>query len=378
MERLGGFATEEGTRAYAERFQGDYGEGHFRYSNGLFFSSIGAGTYLGEPDECDDRRYEEALTEALCSGINVIDTAINYRCQRSERVIGGVLRRLSEAGRIRREEVIVGTKGGFLPFDGGYPEDPAAYFYRTYLASNLLSVDDIAENCHALKPEYLDTQLERSLANLGLETIDIYYLHNPETQLLRRERRSFDRQLLAAFDWAERQVDGGKIRQYGLATWNGVRVSPEGREFLPLEDILVMARQAGGKDHHFKIIQLPFNLAMPEAWVIGNQPYGGSLLPCLEVAQKLGLTVIGSASLLQSRLAGELPAFFRNAFPYYAKSSQCALQFARSAPGIVTALVGMKSKEHIRENLETAKVPPLSAEEMILMFQEQGGDNSSR
>ena len=376
--KIEGFATPEGTAGYKERFVGathasPLHPGHFREVQGLWFSSIGIGSYLGESDEETDRLYAEALKEALVSGINVIDSAINYRCQRSERSFGKTLSEMIASGEIRREEIILCTKGGFIPFDGGYLANPSEYFSKTYIQTGLLKPEDIAQGCHAMTPGYLEDQLARSLENLGVETIDIYHLHNPETQLADVDRKEFTRRLQKAFEFLEQKVSEGKIKMYGTATWFGYRVSPENREYLSLEDINVVAREAGGVHHHFKAVQLPLNLAMPEAWVLANQSYGAQTMPFLEVAQKLGLVVIASASLLQGQLTKLFPPEFQNLFGGLKKSSQCSLQFTRSVPGIVTALVGMKTKAHVPENLGTVKIPPLTKEDLFQLFQKSAG-----
>lgn len=372
-KKIKGFATPQGTAAYKDRFA-LLAPGHFREAQGLWFSSLGIGSYLGEPDEETDRLYGEGLKKALQLGVNVIDSAINYRCQRSERSFGKALGELIRSGEVRREEVILCTKGGFLPFDGEYPANPSEYFWNAYVAKGLLKPQEIAQGCHAMTPAYLEDQLARSLENLGVETIDIYYLHNPETQLAEVNRKEFTNRLERAFEFLEKKVAEGKIQIYGTATWSGYRVSPESPEYLSLEDIHVLARQAGGPNHHFKAIQLPFNLAMPEAWVFANQHYGAQTVPFLEVAQKLGMIVIASASLLQGQLTRPFPPDFQNLFGGLKKSSQCSLQFTRSAPAVVTALVGMKNKNHVQENLELAKlVSPLSGIELKQLFQKTAG-----
>lgn len=376
---VAGFATPEGTSAYRNRFV-DIRVGarhasplhldHFRERERLWFSSIGIGSYLGEPDEETDKLYESALKEALLSGVNVVDSAINYRCQRSERSFGKAIGELIQSGKLKREEIIICTKGGFLSFDGDYPPDPASYLRETYFKTGLLKPEDVAGGCHAMSPAYLEDQLGRSLANLGAETIDIYYLHNPEAQLAEYDREEFKKRLALAFGWAERKVKEGKIRMYGAATWNGYRVPAENDDYLSLEEMTLIAREAAGPEHHFKAVQLPFNLAMPEAWGLANQRFGGSLVPLLGVAERLGIIVIGSASLLQARLAGRLPPSFTEYFTKLTKPAQCALQFARSVPGMTTSLVGMKRGEHVRENIETAKIPRLTADELFQLFQQ--------
>src|SRR5512143_1646494 len=118
-----GFATAEGTARYRQRFPQLAAAGHFRQqqhvpeAGELWLPSLGLGTYLGEPDEAADQRYVVAISEALRSGINLLDTAINYRHQRSERTIRAALSKLMDAG-VRRDEIVVCTKAGYLSFDG--------------------------------------------------------------------------------------------------------------------------------------------------------------------------------------------------------------------------------------------------------------------
>lgn len=85
LPMLPGCATAAGTARYKSRFPQLAEAGHFRGQEhvpevgGLHLSSIGLGTYLGEPDDSADREYTEAIATAIRSGINVLDTAINYR-----------------------------------------------------------------------------------------------------------------------------------------------------------------------------------------------------------------------------------------------------------------------------------------------------------
>lgn len=365
-----GRATLQGTQNFKNKFP-QLNPGHFRLRQDLWFSSIGIGSYLGEPDDDTDIQYEESLKEALRSGINVVDTAINYRSQHSERAFGRALKSLISEGAVKREEVILCTKGGFIPFEGGFPKDPMDFFHKNYIEPGILLPDDIAQSCHAMSPRFLEDQLSRSLKNLGVETIDIYYLHNPETQLSDFSRTEFLNRLRAAFEWCEQKVKEGKIGLYGLATWNGFRLEPESPDYLSIEEINVIAREVGGTANHFKAIQLPVNLAMPEAWVLANQSFGANLVPFLNIADRNQMIVAGSAGLLQARLAGPLPEFLHKHFPGLEKNSQRALQFARSLPGMTVSLAGMKKKAHVAENIQTANVRPLTEQELLLIFQDQ-------
>ncbi len=184
------FATSDGTRKYAARFAGRAAAGHFREQQGLWLSSLGIGTYLGEADERTDRAYTDAVAAAVEAGANVIDSAINYRFQRSERSIGAALAELLRRG-FSREELLLCTKGGFLTPDGDMPADASEYFNREYVETGILQEGDVAAGCHSMAPRFLADQLERSRRNLGVETIDVYYLHNPETQLEEVPREMF-------------------------------------------------------------------------------------------------------------------------------------------------------------------------------------------
>lgn len=364
-------ATPEGTAHYKERFEGHLDPGHFRRSQDLWFSSIGLGTYLGEMDDVTDKLYLDSILQAVSSGCNVIDTAINYRGQRSERVIGEALKLLFLKG-ISREELILSTKGGFIPFDGDFPADPRSYLEETFFKPGIVTPQDIVADCHCMTPEYLEHQLNKSLKNLGLECIDIYFLHNPEMQLEEVDKKEFSRRIEEAFAFLEKKVEGGKIRWYGTATWEGYRNRPDHPSHLDLEDLVVLARSVGGDPHHFRVIQLPHNLAMPEAIAHSNQKFGGQLFSPLEAAAQWGMTVYASASLLQGRVARNLPSHLREAFgPSLQTDAHRSLQFVRSTPGLTTALVGMKRQEHVEENMALAKQPPLTRESFFALFTEE-------
>jgi aryl-alcohol dehydrogenase-like predicted oxidoreductase len=367
---LSGYATPQGTDTYRQRLIDSLHPAHFREAAGLWLSSIGLGTYLGEADAQTDALYAAAIVRALECGCNVLDTAINYRHQRSERVIGQVLTTLDREGLVKREEVAIATKGGYLAFDGDVPPDPRAYVDTTFVKSGLANADEIVEwNCIA--PRYIEDQIERSLRNLGLECLDIYYLHNPEAQLQKWSRQEFSLRVEAAFAVLEAKVAAGKIRRYGTATWNGYRQPPTARDFLSLADLVEIAERVGGKDHHFKVVQLPYNLAMTEALSQRNQRLRKETVNFLEAAHDLGITVMASASISQGRLAQQLPVVIGEALNGLSSDAQRAIQFTRSTPGITTALVGMKSVAHVEHNLEVAKVPPASMAQFQKLFRER-------
>src|SRR3989440_2617032 len=369
---LPGHATAEGTRRFSERFRGVAAERHFRFEQNLWLSSVGVGTYLGGPDEETDRAYADAVARAVELGANVVDTAANYRFQRSERSVGEAMRRLTEQG-FAREELVVCTKGGYLPFDSRPPAGQAgvrAYVEETFVSAGVAEFSDIVAGSHCIRPRYLAHQLAQSLRNMNLEAVDVYYVHNPEAQLQAVSREEFEKRLRAAFEQLERERSEGRIQFYGAATWNGFRVQEGARVYHSLERMFELAREAGGDGHGFRFVQLPFNLAMPEALVSENQTYQGARVSLLEAAKALGVTVVASASILQGKVASDLPEQIREPLGSLSTDAQTAIQFVRSTPGITTALVGMSRSAHVEENLQLARLPPASADDYSRLFRQ--------
>jgi aryl-alcohol dehydrogenase-like predicted oxidoreductase len=315
-------ATPEGTARYRERFA-DRAD-RFCVQQGLVLSSIGIGTYLGNPDEATDARYTNAIVRAVQLGINVIDTAANYRFQRSERSIGRALKTLANEHGITRDELVICTKGGYLPFDGAPPRNVREYVNETFVKPGIASFDDIVAGSHCMTPAYLQSQLDQSLRNMDLECVDVYYIHNPESQLGHVSESEFYARLKLAFERLEENRRDGKLAHYGVATWNGFRAAPNSGHYHSLTRMVELAREVGGEEHGFHFIQLPFNIAMPEGTAV------------IEEAERLGVTVVASASLLQGRIP-----------------PQTAIEFVRSEPGVATALIGMSRVEHVEENVAT-------------------------
>src|SRR5579859_7548603 len=227
-----GHASPSGTAHFRSRFPALAQADHFRqashvkYIGDLWLSSIGIGTYLGQPDSETDARYTESVAEAIRCGVNVLDSAINYRFQRSERSIGAALTQAFESGAVQREELLICTKAGYLTYDGTVPADPRRYFLEEYVESGIAPREELVGGMHCMAPGYLQNQLERSRRNLGIETIDVFYIHNPEQQLSEVSPDKFYDRLRRAFTMLEEEVAKGTIRVYGTATWNGYRQSP--------------------------------------------------------------------------------------------------------------------------------------------------------
>jgi aryl-alcohol dehydrogenase-like predicted oxidoreductase len=316
------------------------------------FSALGIGTALGAPTDEEDRNYEIAILHALELGVNHLDTAINYRCQRSERLIGRILRTaLSREG-----AVYVTTKGGYLPLESPPPESKSeyrSYIEREYLSPGIIEPADLVAGGHCIAPAFLRNQVERSIANLGVPSIDVYYIHNPEQQLVGVSREAFDNRMHDAFAELERCVSDGLIRSYGCAMWSGLRVPVGQPDHVSLESLASTANDVAGDGNHFAAVQMPVNLGMMEGVRASTQLVDGRERTALEAADDLGLAMIAVAPLLQGRLARDLPQAARDAFPEAPTDAACALSFVRMLPMVASVLVGMRSASHVEENVAT-------------------------
>lgn len=363
------FATTEGTEQFAKRFS-DAASGHFREAQNLTLSSIGIGTYLGNWDETTDENYKNAIVKFVESGGNVIDTAANYRFQRSERNIGAALKILFEKG-FAREEIFVATKGGYLPFDNEPPQDARKYFEENFVEKGIAKFDDLVSGSHCMSPDYLQSQIDQSLRNTALDALDLFYIHNPESQLGAIDKYTFEARIAKAFEKLEENRANGKINFYGVATWNGFRVPPDDQSYHSLERFVGIARQVGGENNGFKFIQLPHNLAMPEAYLLRNQAVKGKVYTPLEAAAELGISVMCSASILQGKLTHSVPFHIRENLGSPTTDAMTSIQFVRSTPNVTTALVGMSNAAHVEENLNLSKFETVSIENFERLFETQ-------
>lgn len=363
-EVLNGYATDSGTKRYMEyAIQRGKPSNHFRLFDGLYLSSIGMGTYLGDLSTEDDNAMENAVYESIKSGaINVIDTAINYRAMKSEKSIGRALLRLRKEGIISRDQVFICTKNGYITNDGDYPSiDVMEYMQRMFISTGIIKPDEISSGYNVLNPNYIERCIEKSLTNMHLSVIDLVYIHNAfESWHEDIKREEFMQMLSRVFEVYERYRSINKIRYYGMATWTCFRVPPDNKEYLSLEEVVNLAKKVGGKQHGFRFIQLPYNLAYSEALLLKGQNVGTEKnLTILEAAEKLNIKVFTSIPLFQSRLLrAQIP-------DYMGLTDQVTklVQVIRSSPSVIAPLIGYKKPQHIEQNLKIANIPPLNDED---------------
>ena len=278
-----GYATEDATEAFAALHHplsvGRIG------TTGLTVSQAGFGCYRVSSGVV---HHETALRKALCEGINLIDTSSNYADGGSESLVGEVLEDLIVSGELSRENIVVVSKVGYLQGQNYELSRERKQEGRPF--PELVEYGEGLEHC--IHPEFLKDQLNRSLERLKLKTVDFYLLHNPEYYLewaqknghaLEAARAEYYRRIRNAFKYLEEEVVHGRIRYYGISS-NTFPAAAGQPDFSCLATIWDIAAS-----HHFRLIQLPFNLMESGAVLEKNQPGGESVL---EFAQNKGLGVL--------------------------------------------------------------------------------------
>jgi uncharacterized protein len=301
---LPGSASPEGTARYAARIvsqsrhDSHIEHGYGRFGNrGLTTSRLGFGTYRVDTREPEHR---DALKKALREGVNLIDTSTNYMDGDSERLVGSVLRELIKNGELTRDEVIVVSKLGYVQGQNLKQAETREQAGRPY--PDMVKYGEGIWHC--IHPEFLGEQLTLSLDRLGLATLDVCLLHNPEYFLseaahheggdLTVARDAFYQRIEQAFTFFESQVAAGRISYYGVSS-NTVTADPSDAEATSLSRMCGAARAAAaaqGMDrHHFAVLQCPMNLYETGALVMSNTGID-QRETVLEVAQREGVAVL--------------------------------------------------------------------------------------
>ncbi|MDA7816922.1 aldo/keto reductase [Sulfurimonas sp.] len=222
----------------------------------------------------------EALKEAIDSGITMIDTSSNYMDGGAERAIALAFREFDDD---KRDSVEIVSKFGYI--QGSNLLD--------YKENSFEEVVEYSEDCyHSISKFYLNLQLTASLKRLELKQLDCYLIHNPEYYILDAINRGVDKderldemykRIQNAFVGLEQEIKGGRILSYGISS-NSFSVSHDSEEFLPYEDLIVLAQNAalevGNKEHSFTTVELPINLLEREG------------LKCASWAKENGLRVL--------------------------------------------------------------------------------------
>ena len=129
---ISGFATSDGTEKFAKNSNAN--QLNFKKTHNLTLSNVGIGTYLGDSDEKTDKAVKNAVKQSILSGVNIIDTAINYRAQKAERSVGYAITELIQEQKITRDQIFLCTKNGYLTNDKTYSSGGRA-LYRSSVRS---------------------------------------------------------------------------------------------------------------------------------------------------------------------------------------------------------------------------------------------------
>ncbi len=338
---IDGFATMDGTKRLLDSLNVLQRETPWFYS-----SPIALGTHLGDMTEEDSLLYRQSIQHALTNGINFIDTAINYRGMRSERDVGIVLKSLFDQGEISREEIVISTKAGIIPGDVEIGLVPKEYLRKILLDPGIINESDlniVEHHRHVMNPSYYDFAITESKKHLGLNTIDIHYIHNPEISMMVLGPETFYKQLEVLIIFYEEQVDKGNIRFYGLAVWSAFLQDVGEPGYISLDEVMRIARGVAGDQHHFRFIQLPYNMSRQEANTSRNQKVKESWKTTLSAAHEMEVFVTTSAPFNLGKLVSD------------ETSPHDQLTKIMKTKGILSTMVGMKNIANVRKNLETIR-----------------------
>jgi aryl-alcohol dehydrogenase-like predicted oxidoreductase len=279
----------------------------------------------------DDTVSKKAIHTALDLGANFIDTADVYGFGHSEELIGEVIR---ERG---KDKIIIASKAGNDFYNNGVGENGYPVIKENY------------------KQEYLIFAVEKSLKRLGIDAIDIFQLHSPDTYLLEEDE---------PWDTAQKLKEQGKIKHIGWSI----------KSFKEIEQAFLL-------DRYFDIldcIQVRYNLLERDAEI--------ELFP---KAQKYGIGVIVRIPLLFGLLTGKFTresrfenidhrkdhlspeildkylTAFENLVPKFAMypdytKAQVSLKFCISHPACHTVIPGAKTSQQVIENFGSLNLNRIS------------------
>ena len=152
-----------------------------------------------------------------------------------------------------------------------------------------------------MTPRYLEDQLQQSLRNMDLDCVDVTTCTILSRSCQPFPAKSFGGVCGRHLSFSSKSVAQGKFETMVSRHGMGSGSRPDARGYHSLEQMVEVARDIAGDPHHFRFIQLPVNLAMPEALFFPNQKVGDEWMTVTDAAHKLGVTVIASGSICRAR-----------------------------------------------------------------------------
>jgi aryl-alcohol dehydrogenase-like predicted oxidoreductase len=295
---------------------------------GLQISEVGFGamTIGGEVfGATDDQESLRALHRALDLGMNFIDTADAYGRGHSEELLAQVLK-------TRRNEVVLATKGG-----------------------NQFTVRQGQRN---FDPDYITSALEASLKRLQIETIDLYQLHNPSQEVMRRG------EIFARLDRCKRE---GKIRFYGVSlekTEDGIVAIETGKP-----DTLQVVYNILHQDPEEKLFPLAQkeNIGILARVPLERGVLSGRFKSTTEFAQKdWRRGVFSEEGLAQTQAAVEKLGFLVKG--EVQNLAQAALRFILSNFVVSTVIPGIRTVKQVEDNVAVSG-KTLPGEDLVRLLQ---------
>lgn len=300
---------------------------------------IALGTHLGDFSTEDSEKYIQAIKYAIKNGIYTIDGAINYRGMCSEKDEGIAIGQLVGEDHIAREDLFLTSKAGLLFGDVREKMNPQK-FLSEHLEPNGITLEDFTNYeglLQTLNPCFYEIALNKSLENLGIETLDVHYIHIPEISRLRFSEKEFYEKLEKLFRWYEEKVTEGKLRFYGLAFEFMVEEPHEDKWHIEMEMIKNLAKNASAGECHLRYILFEYNMLCASANEVKNQTVDGEQMTLIDACHRLGLETVGS-----------MPFAMGDGFDKY--SLRELLLFALD--GMDHIIFGSKNINHIREILD--------------------------
>lgn len=274
----------------------------FLGKSALQISRIGFGCMSLGMDDADNAKL---IHSAIDAGINYFDTADLYQKGNNEATVGKALKG-------RRSKVILATKVG-----------------------NQLNADGKTWTWNPSK-EYIISSVDKSLARLQTDYIDVYQLHGG----------TINDPIAETIEAFETLVAAGKIRYYGLSS-----IRPDViREY---------------------INQSRINSVMMQYSLLDRRPEES----CLSLLEAHKISILARGSLAGGLLAGKYAETYLSYSEdevhkvYLAIQSisgpersmaQTALWFTLQQPGITSAMVGIRTASQLKEAYGTMNAPPLT------------------
>ncbi len=250
--------------------------------SGIMVSPIGFGSLRLSPE---DGIYRETLHKALQSGIHFIDSSGSYGNGASEIVIGEAIREYLSEQPEEENSIVLCTKAGLVRGSALQEMKRQNQMGQDgcYRVSEKLS--------YCLTPEFIESQISSSLRRLQRNKIHLILLENPEYLIQLMSRKGFKQSLKRAFEHLEVEVIRGRIDHYGISS-SAFLNKDISKNFLDLGEIFELAESIS-RNHHFSVVQVPFNLFETSALFIQNQ----RRLTFFEVAKKYDLGILSCRPL---------------------------------------------------------------------------------